>query len=117
MEQMNRVELRGLVGSTRVQTHSGRRVCRMSVATSRAYKDPMGMAKIDTTWHNVSAWEGRGIPDLDQIVKGSKVEVTGSIRNSRNTGIANQWIDLLAFRQEEVEELYKQNTGSCCNDE
>lgn len=85
MEQMNRVELRGLVGSTKVQTHSGRRVCRMSVATSRAYKDPMGVAKIDTTWHSVNAWEGRGMPDFDQIVKGSKVEVTGTIRNSKFT--------------------------------
>lgn len=82
---MNRVELRGLVGSTKVQTHSGRRVCRMSVATSRAYKDAMGVAKIDTTWHTVSAWEGRGIPNLDLIVVGSKIEVNGSIRNVKFT--------------------------------
>lgn len=85
MEQMNRVELRGLVGSTKVQTHSGRRVCRMSVATSRAYKDAMGVAKIDTTWHTVNAWEGNGIPNLDLIVKGSKVKVNGSIRNFKFT--------------------------------
>ncbi len=83
MEQLNRVELRGIVGSSRITEHSGRRVNRFSVATSRAYRDPLGNPKIDTTWHNVNAWEGRGMPQLELIQKGSKVEVQGRIRNTR----------------------------------
>lgn len=83
MEQMNRVELRGIVGSSGVQKVGERSVIRFSLATNRAYRDAMGEAKIDTTWHNVSAWEGRGIPEASQLQKGAKVRVLGRIRNTK----------------------------------
>ena len=86
MEQLNRVKLRGMVGAASVQDITGRKVCRFSLATSRAYRDPMGVAKIDTTWHRVNAWEGKGIPDLDMVRKGSKIEVLGRIRNNKFMG-------------------------------
>lgn len=86
MEQLNRVELRGMVGTANVQDISGRKVCRFSVATSRAYRDPMGVAKIDTTWHRVNAWDGKGMPDLDMVRKGCKIEVVGRIRNNKFMG-------------------------------
>ena len=87
MEHLNRVHLRGVVGSSTMQMLNGKKMCRFSVATERAYRDPMGEAKIDTTWHNVQAWEGgRHIPDLGQIRKGSRVELHGRIRNSKFEG-------------------------------
>lgn len=83
MEQINRVELRGIVGNSSTQTVGGRSVIRFSLATNRAYKDPMGEPKIDTTWHSVSAWEGKGIPDPSQVQKGAKLRVVGRIRNTK----------------------------------
>ena len=84
---MNKVHLRGVVGSSSLQVLNGKKVCRFSVATERAYRDPMGEANIDTTWHNVQAWEdGRRMPDLNLVRKGSRVELHGRIRNSRFEG-------------------------------
>ena len=70
----------------RVQNFEQTRVARFSVATNVAYKDRDGGAVIETTWHNVSAWEGRGIKDLDQIQKGSKLYIQGRLRNQKYTG-------------------------------
>lgn len=86
MEQLNRIELRGSVGAVRIQTFEQARVARFSLATNVAYKDRDGGAVIETTWHNVSAWEGRGIKDVGQIEKGSKLYVQGRLRNQRYTG-------------------------------
>ena len=82
MEQLNRVELRGLVGSVRHQTSGARRMAHFTVATSRAYRDRSGQAQISTDWHDVSAWEGKDIKDVDKIKKGDKVYVVGRLRYS-----------------------------------
>ena len=87
MEQLNKVELRGVVGSIRTQTFDESRMARISLATNYAYKDREGTAVIDTSWHNVVAWEGRSIPSLVRIVKGSKLAVTGRIRYQKYTGL------------------------------
>ncbi|MBR1407129.1 MAG: single-stranded DNA-binding protein [Bacteroidales bacterium] len=34
----------------------------------------------DNTWFDVAAWEGKGMPDLTRIQKGSPVQVFGRIR-------------------------------------
>lgn len=86
MEQMNRIELRGIVGSVKTQVSSGNKMSRFSVATSRAYKDKEGTAVIDTTWHNVIAWENDRIKDLDLLRSGSKVYVAGRLRSQKFTG-------------------------------
>ena len=86
MEQINRVELLGLVGNSRIQEVNGKRVARFTLATSSAYSDRSGGATIDTQWHNVNAWEGKGVTCLDKIGKGSRVHVWGRIRYSRYTG-------------------------------
>ena len=57
MEHLNRIELRGVVGTVRPQVVNGTKMSRFSVATSRAYKDREGVAQIDTTWHNIVAWD------------------------------------------------------------
>ena len=74
MEQLNRIELRGAVGSVRLQTFSEARVARFTLATNYAYKDKNGEAVIETSWHNVVA------------SKGSKVYVQGRLRYQKYTG-------------------------------
>jgi len=87
MEQLNRIELRGTVGSVKYQIYNDTAVVRLTLATNLAYKDKDGGAVIDTTWHNVSAWESRDIQNLDKIEKGTKLYVTGRMRNQKFTGV------------------------------
>ena len=101
MENLNRVELRGVVGNVKVQTVSDNRVYRFTLATSRAYKDKNGTAVIETTWHQVVAWENDNMPDLSQIEKGSKLYVSGRIRNQKylnSEDVEKQVVEVVANR-------------------
>lgn len=86
MEQINKIELRGLVGNSRLQEVAGKKVAHFTLATSTAYNDRSGSAVIDTQWHNVTAWEGKRIAGVDKIKKGDKVWVIGRIRYNKFTG-------------------------------
>lgn len=86
MEQLNKIELRGSIGSIRLQTYNDNPVAHFTLATDYVYKDKDGVPVIETTWHNVTAWEGRDIQKLDELEKGSKVYVLGRVRNQRFTG-------------------------------
>ena len=86
MEQLNRIELRGNVGTVRVQEFNGTHVGRISLATNYVYKDKDGNPVIETTWHNLTAWEGRNISDLEKIHRGDKLSVVGRFRMQRYEG-------------------------------
>lgn len=86
MEQLNRVELRGIVGNVRVQQYGDDKMARISLATNYGYKGRDGAVVIDTSWHNVIAWEGRNIKAVDMIGKGTKLHVIGRIRYQCYTG-------------------------------
>ena len=62
------------------------RVVRFSLATNYVYKGRDGQGVVETTWHNITAWEGRGMPDFEKITKGKGVHVWGRVRNSKYTG-------------------------------
>jgi len=80
MEQLNKIEIRGNVGNVNIIKVGKTRVAHFSVATNFAYKDKNGEPVIETTWHNVTAWEGnKGIPSLDIIEKGFAVYVCGRL--------------------------------------
>ena len=80
MEQLNRIELRGNVGNVRVLTTAGRRMAKFTLATNYAYKDRGGNPVIETTWHNVVAWEGAQICPIEKIEKGAKIYVSGRVK-------------------------------------
>ena len=86
MEQINRIELRGLVGSVKLQEVGEKKVARITVATAMAYNDRSGAAVIETQWHNVNAWEGKRIECLDRLKKGDKVWLFGRVRYNKFTG-------------------------------
>lgn len=86
MEQLNRIELRGNVGNIRISEVGESKVARFSVATNFIYKGKDNEGVVETTWHNVVAWSGKGMPDFTAITKGAPVYVTGRIRTSRFTG-------------------------------
>ena len=86
MEQLNKVELRGMVGTVRVQDFSGKKMARFSLATSMAYTDRSDAPVIETQWHNIVAWEGQNVSGLDKIAKGSKLFVRGRIKYQKYVG-------------------------------
>jgi single-strand DNA-binding protein len=101
MEQNNKIELRGLVGSVKLQEVAGKKVARITVATSAAYTDRNGAAVIDTQWHNVNAWEGKRVTGLEKLQKGDRVWVTGRVRYNKFTGtdgLEHNSTDILANR-------------------
>ena len=80
MEQLNKVELIGVVGTIKVQTVQG-----VQMATNYAYKNKEGEPVIETTWHNITAWEGRNMPDFSEIQRGTNLKVIGRLRYERYT--------------------------------
>lgn len=107
MEQLNQIRIRGSVGYVRQQTVNGRMVVHLSVATNYVYKDRNGEPVIETTWHNVSAWEGKSCPDLGRIEKGSKVEVFGRLRGQRYTdseGVERYAFEVIAYQLNQIED-------------
>ena len=88
MEQINKVELLGIIGNAHTQTVGDKKVAKFTFATNRAYKDRTGMPVIETTWHNVTAWEGARIPyeTLAQIEKGATAHVLGRIKQTTYMG-------------------------------
>lgn len=87
MEQLNKIELRGVIGSVRTQSSGETKMARLTLVTNYAYKDKDGAAIIDSSWHNVVAWEGKYISDLDKIARGSKVYVIGRLRYNKYSGV------------------------------
>ena len=107
MEQLNKIELRGIVGSVRVQIYDESKMARISLATNYAYKDRDGTAVFDTSWHNVVAWQGWYIQDLEKITKGSKLYVCGRVRYQKYTGVDGVdriGTDIIASRLQLIED-------------
>ena len=100
MEQLNRIEIRGNVGNVNILKVGDTRVAHFSVATNFAYKGRNGEPVIETTWHNVTAWEGtKGIVPLDSIKKGFPVYVSGRLRSQKytsNDGVERTSMELIA---------------------
>lgn len=86
MEQLNRIELLGVVGRDAKITNVGdSAVANFSLATNYAYMNKDGNAVVETTWHNVRAWKGRKMPALEDIKQGTWLHLTGRMRNIRYT--------------------------------
>ena len=105
MEQLNRIELRGNVGNVRISTVGSSQVARFSLATNYLYQTKDGNGAVETTWHNVVAWESKAIPDLGIIEKGSPLYVCGRVKCSRYTaadGTEKQSFEVIAARIDKV---------------
>ena len=85
MEFINKIELRGIIGTAAINTVGDTHVCRCSLVTEYSYKGKDGSPVIDSTWFNIAAWEGRGMPDFNRISKGAIVQVSGRVRTYKYT--------------------------------
>ena len=86
MEQLNRIEIRGVVGSVKRQIVDEKEMARLAIATSRAYRDKGGNAIIETTWHNVVVWDCQKLFANKPVEKGTKISVVGRVRSQKFTG-------------------------------
>ncbi len=87
MEQINRIELLGIIGSVRLQNVADKRMAKFTMVTNRAFKNKEGAPVIETQWHNVTAFEGKNIHDLDLLQKGRAVHVWGRLQVQHYTGL------------------------------
>lgn len=101
MDYINRIELKGRVGTVRSNVVNGSRVVNFSLITDLLYKTRDGAAVSEATWFNVAAWEGKDIHDLDLIDKGATVHVHGRMRSNKfegSDGTEKQFYEVLAQR-------------------
>ena len=105
MEQLNKVELIGTVGSVYVKDFGNTRCANFSVATNHCFKDREGYPVIETTWHRVIAWDNPDTADAFKLEKGSPVHVIGRLRIQKYTGadgVERQAVEILASKVEEL---------------
>lgn len=86
MENINKIEILGRIGSVRVHDLGNTKVANMSVATSHAYMGKDNCPVIETTWHSVVIWGGDALNEFESLEKGRAVHIIGRIRNQRYTG-------------------------------
>ena len=85
MEHINRIEVQGRIGTVRTNIVGETMVANFSLVTEHLYKTRDGGAVNETTWHQITAWESKDMPDLSKITKGMAVNVTGRLRSTRYT--------------------------------
>jgi single-strand DNA-binding protein len=83
----NKVQLIGNLGQNPEvrTTESGRKMARMSLATSESYKNARGERVSETTWHNVIAWGSTAEIAEKYLHKGSELMVEGKLVNRQYT--------------------------------
>ena len=84
---INKVELRGRIGTVRVQSIEDRLVANFSVSTEKVYKDRAGNNIVEVMWHHVCIWEGKG-RNLGGLSRRVLVHLTGELRHQKYLDIA-----------------------------
>ena len=108
MECINRIELQGRVGTIRTNIVGNSKVANFSLVTDYLYKGRDGAAISETTWHNIVAWAGKDMPDLDTINKGTTLYVTGRVRTNKYTsadGTEKFFYEILAHKIKKIEDI------------
>lgn len=104
MEYLNKVTIRGQVGSVRTTEVQGRTLTKMLVATQEIFRTKDGSAVIETTWHNIEGWDNDELK-LSDTQKGDKVYVEGGLKEYRYTnaeGHISQTFSIIASKFEKV---------------
>ena len=107
MEHINRIELKGRVGTVRSNTHNDSRVVNFSMVTDFLYRNRNGEPISEATWFNIVAWEGKDVRELDKVEKGASVHLTGRIRTTKYTnseGVEKQFYEVLATKLRVINE-------------
>ena len=86
MEQhLNRIELKGRLGSIKFNEVNGNKVANFSVITEILYKTREGQIISEATWFNVTLWDSKDAPDFNKFAKGMPIHVIGRMRTYKYT--------------------------------
>ncbi len=86
-KSLNKVELRGRIGQDArlLKVENGGTAARFTVATNEFIKGKDNTFREETTWHNVVAWDRKGMPDFALIKKGAYIVLEGKLRYVKYT--------------------------------
>ena len=88
MQNINKIILKGQLGTMRIQNVHDKRIVTFSLAVTYESVTPDGYPMQETTWHCVSAYEGKDIdPKIFDSAKGQEIYVEGRIRQMKYTTI------------------------------
>ena len=107
MEHLNKVELVGTVGMVSRSEIGPLHSASFSLVTNYLSHTANGQAVIETTWHHVVCYEGKGVCPVTEIERGVHLHVIGRIRNRRHitaSGEERTTSEILATKVEVVEE-------------
>ncbi|MCQ2116469.1 MAG: single-stranded DNA-binding protein [Bacteroidales bacterium] len=108
MEQINKVEILGIVGGISVYTQGQTPFARVSVVTKQVYyQSASGTDVVESTWHSVVINQTRNMPDINTIRKGDAIHLVGRIKNNKYTdkdGQERYSSDIIAQAYEIMEE-------------
>ena len=79
---INRVELQGRVGTVRMSPGIGSIVANFSLVTEHPIISAEGCHLVESTFHNVAAFEG-GEVSLERLILGAVVHLTGRLRTAK----------------------------------
>lgn len=105
MEQINRIEIQGRIGSCLLRRTGDTNIARFTLGTTALLNDSTEVPVVETTWFNVMAVENDSIRNLEGIRKGQLVHVTGRAHWNRYTdqdGAVKYSMEVIA---KEVEQL------------
>ena len=79
----NRVQLIGNLGNDPevIQTESGKKLAKFSLATNENYKNARGERTTETQWHQIVAWNKTAEIIEKFATQGKKIAVTGKLTN------------------------------------
>lgn len=103
IEELNRVELRGRVGSVRVNPLEDGFAVMFSMATNYVFR--LKGEKYDTieiTWHNVEYF-AESKEELERLERGAVVHVVGRIRMNKYINGDNKEIQVYTVRAHKIE--------------
>ena len=83
MQFLNKIEIQGVTGAVAITPVGDTRMARFSVVIETAYKGNDDTNIIESTWFNVTAWEGKDIQNLDAITRGAIVHIIGRLKCNR----------------------------------
>ena len=90
-QSINKIEIKGKIGTIRVNEVFSRKVANFSVCTEEFQKNTNGTVICEATWHNIVAWEGEKVsPLVFTAGKNDIVHVFGRIRQQRYTDASGQ---------------------------
>lgn len=108
MEQLNRIELKGTIGSVRPITVNGEtQGVHIRMVTSFFYTNSLREPVMEDTWHDVTIWQRDNFPDLGLIQKGGRIHVTGRVVQNKyisSDGVERTGTDINAYKVELIEE-------------